>query len=47
MSMNRSASSGTGGEIDRDETFNLIASDKVEGTDVRRPMATRSAPSTG
>ncbi len=30
-------SSGTGGEIDRDETFNLIASDKVEGTDVRRP----------
>ncbi len=36
MSTNRSATGGAGGEVDRDETYNLIASDKVEGTDVRR-----------
>ena len=36
MSTNRSATGGVGGEIDRHETCNLIASDKVEGTDVRR-----------
>jgi uncharacterized membrane protein YgcG len=48
MSMNSSSSpTGAGGgaygsqttgqDVDSDETYNLIASDKVEGTDVRRP----------
>ena len=42
MSMNRSSQTGAaGGDVDRDETYNLIASDKVEGTDVRRSNGDR------
>ena len=42
MSMNRSSMTGApqtgapGDDVDNDETYHLIASDKVEGTDVRR-----------
>lgn len=43
MSMNRSSMGGvqdeslqSGQDVEHDETYNLIASDKVEGTDVRR-----------